>query len=381
MDYYQELDVDPTSGGVTAGVTAVLQADAPKDYALLRLDKPIGNTYGWLELDTTTRVDSSQSVKLISHNAGRSKEIVRRNSQIVDIPANHPLTNIPFVFAYLADTEGGSSGSPIFLRDGTGVIGINHSSWFNRGVPTFNAGSLMSHIVPEIQEWLPGGAAPDLAVGSPRVSNPFLQPSESFTLSATVRNQGTVAAPATTLRFYRSADSTIMPSDVEAGSASVRALAPNTTTELDITLTAPTSEGTYYYGGCVDTVGNEGRTDNNCSTAVSVNVSTTPLFWMYYSVSGSIQRRGSIHRAVNDGTNRQLLVNTRVSSDGAPIDIALDVEGGKMYWTLWANRVKIQRANLDGSNVEDIVTGLLSPIWYRFGCRSGENVLDRLGHK
>ena len=357
MDYYQERNVDPTLGGVTAGVTAVLSADALMDYALLRLDKPIGNTYGWLELDTTTRVNSSQHVKIISHNAGRSKEIVRRNSQIVDIPAGHPLASLPFMFAYLADTLGGSSGGPVFLRDGTGVIGINHSSWYDRDGPTFNAGSLMSYIVPEIQEWLPGGASPDLAVGSPRISNPFLRPGESFTFSATVRNQGTVAAPATTLRFYRSVDSTIAPSDVVVGSTSVRALAPNATTELDITLTAPTSEGTYYYGGCVDAVGNEGRTDNNCSTAVEIKVSTTPPFWMYWTSSHQ-----GIQRATNDGTNRQLLVNTQ-NTQTAPRGIALDVEGGKIYWTLFAGtpRSKIQRANLNGSNVEDVVTGLPEP--------------------
>ena len=356
MDYYQEQNVDPTRGGVTAGVTAVLQADAPKDYALLRLDKPIGDTYGWLELDTTTRVDSSQSVKLISHNQGRSKEIVRRNSQIVDIPAGHPLADVPFSFVYLADTEGGSSGSPVFLRDGTGVIGINHSSWFYRGEPSFNAGSLMSHIVPEIQAYLPRGAAPDLAVGSPRVSKEFLRPGESFTLSVTVRNQGTVAAQPTTLRFYRSSDSTITPSDVEVGSVPMPALTPNATTELDITLTAPTFEGTYNYGGCVDAVNNETATYNNCSAAVSVNVSMTPPFWMYWASDGGLLR------AINDGTNLQTLV-TFATGGCFQIKIALDVEGGKMYWTDSGVRGagKIQRANLDGSNIKDIITGLPFP--------------------
>ena len=158
MDYYQDQDVDPTFGGITAGVAEILRMDAPKDYALLRLDAPIGNTYGWLQLDRTTRVNSSQSVKLISHNRGRSKEIVRRNTQIVDIPARHPLLEEPFALVYLADSEPGSSGSPVFLRDGTGVIAINHSGWASGGgVPQFNAGSLMSYIVPEIEQWLPGG--------------------------------------------------------------------------------------------------------------------------------------------------------------------------------------------------------------------------------
>ena len=161
MDYYQDPDVDRTRGGVTAGVSEVLRADALKDYALLRLDKPIGDTYGWLELDTTTRVDSSQSVKLISHNRGRSKEIVRRNSEIVELPTDFT-DEFPFLLAYLADSQGGSSGSPVFLREGTGVIAIHHSAWSDRATdePLFNAGSLMSYIVPEIRQWLPDNTTP-----------------------------------------------------------------------------------------------------------------------------------------------------------------------------------------------------------------------------
>ena len=190
MDYYQDLAVDPTVGGPTARVSGILQMDELKDYALLRLDRPIGNTYGWLDLDTTTRVDSSQSVKLISHPGGRSKEIVRRNSQIVNIPAGHPWENVPFALAYLADSEQGSSGSPVFLRDGTGVIGIHHTAWTRGGVPTFNGGTLMSYIVPEIQQWLPSHNVSDLVVDISQGTNINLRPGESFTLSVTVRNQG-----------------------------------------------------------------------------------------------------------------------------------------------------------------------------------------------
>ena len=188
MDYYQDGDVDPTSGGVTAGVSEVLREDALKDYALLRLDKPIGDTYGYLELDTTTRVDSSQSVKLISHNRGRSKEIVRRNSEIVELPTD--LTDaFPFLLAYLADSQGGSSGSPVFLREGTGVIAIHHSAWSDRATdePLFNAGSLMSYIVPEIRQWLPDNTippSPALAFTPPAIAdqtftvNTFISPLE-----------------------------------------------------------------------------------------------------------------------------------------------------------------------------------------------------------
>ena len=270
MDYYQEWEDDPTRGGVTAGVTAVVHADARLDYALLRLDKPIGNTYGWLELDPTTPATPGQSVKLIHHSAGRSKEISRRNSEIVEVPPDLA-AYFPFLIAYLADTEGGSSGSPIFLREGTGVIGINHSGWFGPDGPIFNGGSLMSWIVPEIEQYLPKGPAPDLVAEAARVDNAFLRPGESFTLSVTVRNQGTTASP-TTLRYYYSTDNTISTDDAPMGTDTVGVLAEGETVEKSITLTAPDYVGTYYYGACVDPAGDEYATYNNCSPAVRIGI-------------------------------------------------------------------------------------------------------------
>ena len=364
MDYYQDLNVDPTAGGVTAGVSEILQADALKDYALLRLDRPIGNTYGWLELDTTTRVDSTQSVKLISHPDGRSKEIVRRNSQIVELPTD--FTNeYPFFLAYLADSEGGASGSPVFLREGTGVIAIHHSAWSSRatGEPLFNAGSLMSHIVPEIRQWLPGGTTPDLVVEAPQVSKNYLLPGESFTLSTTVINQGGGTSTATTLQFYQSFDSIITPSDVQVGMAFVNTLGPFDKIEASITLTAPASQGTYYYGACADPLSNEPPTDNNCSTSISVTVSTAPPVHMYWTDL----TRNKIQRATLNGAN----VTDFLIGLPFPLSIALDVEADHIYWTDRSTR-SIQRANLNGSNVETLVTGLDLPLGLALDVANGK---------
>ena len=353
MDYYQDRDVDPTAGGVTARVASILRMDGTKDYALLRLDTPIGNTYGWLDLDTTTRVNSSQSVKLISHPRGRSKEIVRRNSEIVDIPAGHPLANVPSALAYLADSEGGSSGSPVFLRDGTGVIAIHHSGWRRGGVPHFNSGTLMSHIVPEIQQYLPRSTTPDLVVDAPRITQDWLRPGEPFTLSTTVRNQGGVAASPTTLRFYQSVDNIITTSDVEVGIVFVSSLEPFATSAAEIRIPAPAALGAYYYGACADPVTDEDRTDNNCSTAVKLTVSDGPPVFMYWTDWGTEK----IQQANLDGTDIKDIVTTGLSF---PKGIAVDVTGGKMYWTD-SGTDKIQRANLNGSNIEDLVTGLSAP--------------------
>ena len=70
--------------------------------------------------------------------------------------------------------------------------------------------------------------------------------------------------------------------------------------------------------------------------------------------------RSSINRANLDGTNIETLI-----LDGSSVKeyIVLDISNGKVYWTEWthvdtSNTGKIRRANLDGSNVEDLVTGL-----------------------
>jgi hypothetical protein len=70
---------------------------------------------------------------------------------------------------------------------------------------------------------------------------------------------------------------------------------------------------------------------------------------MYWTAEAKIQR------ANLDGTQVEDLV-TR----GRPYGIALDVAGGKMYWANYVGQ-KIQRANLDGSGVENVVTRLLYP--------------------
>ena len=114
---------------------------------------------------------------------------------------------------------------------------------------------------------------PDLVVQSPGVSKSTLSPGESFTLSATVSNSGSGRAAATTLRYYRSTNTTISRSDTQVGSSSVFvSLGANSDFPRSITLNAPTTPGTYYYGACVDAVANEADTTNNCSTAVTVTV-------------------------------------------------------------------------------------------------------------
>ncbi len=120
---------------------------------------------------------------------------------------------------------------------------------------------------------IPVTGAPDLVVQAPSVSADTSNAGESFTFSATVRNQGQGPAAATTLRCYRSSDTMITTSDMEVAAAEVAELVVSGSSSQSVRLTAPATPGKYYYGACVDAVEDESTTANNCSTSVLITVS------------------------------------------------------------------------------------------------------------
>ena len=132
-----------------------------------------------------------------------------------------------------------------------------------------------------------GGGA-DLVVESLSGSS-SLAPGQSFTVRATVRNQGDGPANATTLRYYQSDDPAISNSDKKVGTDAVGGLAASDTSAASIRLTAPSSAGTYYYGACVESVSGESNTHNNCSTGMQVTVS-----------NGEVLEVGAIRRLTNN---------------------------------------------------------------------------------
>ena len=118
--------------------------------------------------------------------------------------------------------------------------------------------------------------APGLVVDPPAVSELAPAAGASFTLSATVRNQGNGASSATTLRYYRSGDPSITSADTAVGADPVPALDASHSADRSVSLTAPDTAGTYFYGACVDAVAGEANTANNCSSAVTVTVGSAP---------------------------------------------------------------------------------------------------------
>ncbi len=114
--------------------------------------------------------------------------------------------------------------------------------------------------------------APDLIVQSPSVSYTALEPGQLFTAYATTKNQGTGTSDITAVRYYASTDATISTSDSELSSDPVGSLSAGATENDNSTIPAPTTDGTYWIGACVDLVSGETDTGNNCSTSVQIIV-------------------------------------------------------------------------------------------------------------
>jgi V8-like Glu-specific endopeptidase len=151
MEYLRE-GVDPQAASLSK-ITQFVAWDESLDFALLRLSKPLGKSYGWITIETDEdAIARNRDVKIIQHPAGRPKEIVRDHTAVVD-------SNGVFLH-YLADTEGGSSGSPVFARTGDHLIALHHV-----GTANYNEGVKMTAILPHIRAYLPiTGGAPAVPV-------------------------------------------------------------------------------------------------------------------------------------------------------------------------------------------------------------------------
>ena len=119
---------------------------------------------------------------------------------------------------------------------------------------------------------------PDLIVINPSASRNAVETGEEFTLSATLKNIGNANIDNSTVKvvYYQSDDANLsqVADTLIASNTITISLNTDTTTGDSEPITAPTNNGTYYYGACVVIMDNELNTNNNCTTnTVMVTVS------------------------------------------------------------------------------------------------------------
>lgn len=132
----------PASHSFELDPADIFMADKDLDYALVRVAAlsregvPL-DQYGWLTLDGGSGkilVSDLDLINIVQHPLGREKEVVLRNNRVLDLRTGSDATDGimgPFIH-YEADTEKGSSGSPVF-NDSWEVIALHHM-----GIPATN---------------------------------------------------------------------------------------------------------------------------------------------------------------------------------------------------------------------------------------------------
>ena len=112
----------------------------------------------------------------------------------------------------------------------------------------------------------------DLVVDPPSLGLDRLRPGQSAELTVVVGNVGDGSSSPTTLRIYLSGNEIISARDSEVKTVQVESLNASASAVKTVEVVAPKTEGTYYYGACVEPVPEERGAANNCSQGTPVTV-------------------------------------------------------------------------------------------------------------
>lgn len=135
-----DVEIDPnfvpkTTRTFALAPAEIFYSDPDLDFAFVAVvptsqDGTPLSIYGWLPLIALSgKALHGEWVSIIQHPNGGLKQIVLRENRIVVLPKEQHFAGIDHFLHYTADTERGSSGSPV-LNDQFDVIALHH-----RGVP------------------------------------------------------------------------------------------------------------------------------------------------------------------------------------------------------------------------------------------------------
>lgn len=106
-------------------------ADKDLDFAIFRV-KPLGQNFGSpapLKLNTLVDYRNVREVALLHHPMGMAKQVTKKDCVLIDQSFPSWIQRVEGTdFTHKCDTEGGSSGAPVYDRNGA-VIGLHHEGF------------------------------------------------------------------------------------------------------------------------------------------------------------------------------------------------------------------------------------------------------------
>lgn len=116
----------------------------------------------------------------------------------------------------------------------------------------------------------------DLTVDTAAVSDDSPDRGALFTFTASVRNLGDGRAHSAGIRYYLASDREYEAVENLVGTGSVGPLDPDAVQDVTFEMTAPTDDGCYFCGACVDGVRGERVRSNNCATPAEILLGDGP---------------------------------------------------------------------------------------------------------
>lgn len=210
----------------------------------------------------------------------------------------------------------------------------------------------------------------DLTVPFAGVDDSTLRPGDAFSALAIVSNDSDGPSDSTTLRYYRSTNSTISTLDSQIGTDSISALSAGGTQGANTPAVAPGFEGTWWIGACVDSVSREASTTNNCSSGAEITVAVkvpavatdavSPIGAEQVTFNATVNPNGGATTLYFDyGTSSQFDNTLTYGSVGSGLsDVSVDtlLEGQDCSTTYQVRARAVNSAGSTTGNVQEFTT-------------------------
>ncbi|BDS11020.1 trypsin-like peptidase domain-containing protein [Aureispira anguillae] len=180
-----------STSDVVASSSTFIKTSSSLDYTLLKLPVNPTSTYGYLSLSSVAPAVNDR-IYIVGHPGGRRKEITVKTDQGGDANGNAQVNQVTTNgIRYYADTEGGSSGSPVLDYNSNLVVAIH-----NTGGCTNGSYGRSDKLIADIGSAMPncgvdngGSTTPPTSCGTTVSSFPYTESFEN-TLGAWMQGSG-----------------------------------------------------------------------------------------------------------------------------------------------------------------------------------------------
>ena len=296
-------------------------SDVNWDWAVITLDRRIGNFTGWMgtEWNTNANAYNGTTVNIAGYPSDKAIGTMWQSSG----PINNGNGGQRFFYNGTLDTAPGHSGSPVWKFDGTNrnIIGVHaygdNGDGFNKATrmtqqkfndtfgwvtqdntarPPTDRSDLLDH-----DDWF--------STNTSSVSPGSVQQGSGINASVNVRNNGTATANNAVVRFYASTNNIISTGDILLGERVVNVGAIGTlNVGFNGNVPASTPVGTYFIGWIIDATNTNAEylENNNTGThnsTIQVTAAPAPDFFEPNNTFAAAHNFGTLRDATHSGLN------------------------------------------------------------------------------